>query len=90
VPLLVDGGVAAEPTFTSTVQPHVATLNLQLCKSRGVRCQASARYHRVAPQVCEKSLSNHYLPAYHKDPTQTKPVKWLGHRQRHEETESDP
>ena len=33
------------------VRSHVATFNLQLCKSRGVRCQASASYHRVAPQT---------------------------------------
>ena len=33
------------------VRSHVATFNLQLCKSRGVRCQASASYHRVAPQA---------------------------------------
>jgi len=33
------------------VQSHVATFDLQLCKPRDVRCQASASYHRVAPQA---------------------------------------
>jgi len=35
----------------SELRSHVATFNLQLCKLGGVRCQASASYHRVAPQA---------------------------------------